>query len=136
MHEAGRAERRQRDTVDFVGQRLLPVIAYQVCRERQEADQQQVDEIDPDEDSVGTLNVVELDVMVDPVRADQDEADHVDDEMPLEAEQVLPQRVVGREREVLRELQVEDERRQRDGKDAVDQRFEAVLFETAGAWSR
>src|SRR6187401_508084 len=114
VHEAGCTQRQQRHAVDFAREHQVLVIADEIGGERQEADQQQVTEVYPDQGSIGVNDEMELDVVVDPVHSDDDEADHVDDEVPFEAQQVLPQLAVGRGGQVIRKLEVEYEERQRD----------------------
>jgi hypothetical protein len=54
--------------------------------------------VDPDQPAVHPGDKMKLDMMVDPVHADHDEGDDVDDEMPLEREQPVEKIRVGRRR--------------------------------------
>ena len=109
------------------------MVAHEVGREWHEADQQQVEQVDPDQLPVRVADEVELDVMADPVHPDDHEADDIDGEVPLEIQQVVPQVVVRRERQLLGQLDVEHEQRQRHGEDAVGKRLQTVLLEAANA---
>src|SRR6266571_3587775 len=62
------------------------VRSEQRCREQDEGDQHEQQDIDPKERSVRNINYAELGVVSDPVDAEHDETDRVHDESRQEAE--------------------------------------------------
>jgi hypothetical protein len=93
---------------------------------------QQKDDVDPEQHAIDPADVVILVVVPHPVDAEHHEADRVDEELRPQAEQFADERFGRRIAGKLRDLDVEDHQRHRDGKDTVAQRLDSGLREAAG----
>jgi len=126
LDEQAREREDQRRPVDDARHARRSVRANQGHHERKKGDRQEKNEVDPQNRSIRAPDIVKLESVADPERPEDDEAAREAEGLRRKGHQRRQQVSLGRYPFQLGDMQLEDEDRHGDRKNAVGERFDAV----------